>query len=208
MKKRPPFNQKKPGKKTHRRHAPGKDNAFHSVSAMQIIPKQGLDARQSFSNAWRSIWSYLGPLITIVGLWTYWSPSIAITAGAALDPSQLLQTDFLLTNIGHVPVYDVHLRCSLLGQQFYAKLLESSGEILRPVSSLEPNHPVSRGCFTKSLMSGDLSLKVVASYHWPLIGKVSEETAYFSARKGASGFVLVPEERPSLEPPTLLSIGF
>jgi hypothetical protein len=46
-------------------------------------------------------------------------PQLSIEPSINLDPAQPLATQFLITNKGHVSVYDVRFACSLGGGNVY-----------------------------------------------------------------------------------------
>lgn len=136
----------------------------------------------------------------------YCIPSVSITSGANLIPEQQFQTQFVVSNTGHLPALDVQFSCALIGNKTMIKVLTASADTLTPIPSLKG--VASRGCFTKSLVAGGPWLKVEARYKWPIFGYQQTSVAYFSVREGSTGSALVPEEPPSPEPPSLLSIGF
>lgn len=173
-------------------------NTGKKAGGMRILPER-----------WKEFWAYAGPVATLVGLWTYWCPSVYISAGVNINPAEQLQTQFIITNNGHVPVYDVKFTCSILpsGLGLYVNLKTSGDNSLQAIKTLEEGQAASRGCFAKSLVAGGPWLKVVANYKWPLIGKPASKTVYFSVRTGPVGSFLVPEAAPSPEPPTFIQVS-
>ncbi|GJE65758.1 hypothetical protein LNAOJCKE_2971 [Methylorubrum aminovorans] len=170
-------------------------------------PPAEREAKLTFGSVWKDFWSYVGPLITILGLMNYYWPSISIASGVNLDPKQDFQTQFVVTNTGNVPVHGVSFACALVGHRVSIGKLVGGGNTLSPIATLTPGEPASRGCFTKSLSIDGPLLKVTTYYRWPLIGAIASKHAYFSAQRGTDGVFLVPEAAPSPEPPTLLRIG-
>jgi hypothetical protein len=120
-----------------------------------------------------------------------------MTTGANLNSHESFQTQFIVTNTGHTSVYDVSFRCSLVGSRIGIGILDSESNDLAKIPELLPNHPVSRGCFRRSLLAGGPWLKISADYKWPLIGMVATETVFFSAKQNEKGEnQLVPEDSP------------
>jgi hypothetical protein len=156
---------------------------------------------------WNKFWSFAGPILTLIAAAAYWLPSVTLATGVNLDPKQDFQTQFVVTNSGHLPIYDVTFACSLVGNQGSIGELQVGGNTLAPIPSLKPGEPASRGCFQKSLSINGPILKVDAYYRWPFIGRIATATAYFALRHGANGTALVPEATPASALPTLLRIG-
>jgi hypothetical protein len=205
--KKQPRKKPKPILQTPRRE-PEQDSLSQQQAKVTLADTKITPAKVTFGTAWKNFWVYAGPLLTLVGLWAYWTPSISLVPGVNLDPSQEFQSQFLVTNTGHVAVNNLTFTCSLMGKKMgVAELNMSAGDTLAPVAILKPGNFASRGCFTKSLVVGGPILKIVAHYRWPLVGNSDSATAYFSVREGSSGVFLVPEGAPSPEPPTLLSVG-
>lgn len=163
--------------------------------------------RSSFGAVWKDVWAYLGPFFTLVGVWAYWSPSLTITSGVNLDPSQSLQTQFVVTNNGHVPVRDVNLTCGLLSDKVAFDQLDTINNSLRPIAVLGPGMTASRGCFSQSQNVTGAILKIEAHYRWPIINRIETVKAFFSALKGRDGNYLVPEAPPVPEPQTLIRVN-
>lgn len=153
--------------------------------------------RSRFRIVWESFWAFGGPVVAVVGLVQYYWPTVSITTGANLSSRDSFQTQFIVTNTGHTSVYDVSFRCGLIGTKIGIGILTNQGNDLAKIPELLPNHPASRGCFGRSLLAGGPWLKVSADYRWPLIGKVSTETMFFSAKQNDKGEnQLVPEALP------------
>jgi hypothetical protein len=158
--------------------------------------KQTNDRRSSFRIGWETFWAFVGPIISVFGVAQYYWPSVTITTGVNLSPREIFQTQFIVTNTGHMSVYNVSFRCALVGTSLKVGVV-STGNDLAKIPELLPNHPASRGCFGRSLIENGPWLKVSADYKWPLIGLVSTETAFFSAKATDKGEVqLVPEAAP------------
>lgn len=158
----------------------------------------------AFTKAWKEAWAYLGPIITVIGLWEYWTPALSIVPGLNLNPSEAFQTQFVVTNTGHTSLYDLSFKCSILGRSLVVEDL--STDPLPYVSELEKLSPVSRGCFGSSLVDGVL-LKVTVRYRWPILNKFDERIAFFSVKHGDAGQkYIVPEAAPTPEPPAMLEV--
>lgn len=155
--------------------------------------------RDSASWWWKEFWAYAGPASTIVGLWYTLTPSVSISSGVNLDQKQSMQTQFVVTNAGHVPVYNLRFSCT-----FRAYIVPPNpfsvgmdgDRLLARVDKLNAGHALSKGCFIQSNTSEGTILRVVVWYRWPIIHFDDQEIAYFSVRKGADGFFLVPDVEP------------
>ncbi|SCB16581.1 hypothetical protein [Rhizobium hainanense] len=147
-----------------------------------------------FRRGWRGFWDYAGIIVTIFTLWQIFAPSVSITSGANLDGSQIFATQFLVSNTGNFPVYDVWFSCVLVGSSVGVNALSSSNDLLA-IKNFPKKAIASRGCFSRSDVDGAM-LKVEAHYSWPLIGYEDIEIAYFSAKKSTTGYILTPEPKP------------
>lgn len=170
-------------------------------------PLGGQETKLTFASVWKDFWSFAGPIFTVVGLLNYYSPSIAISTGARLDPNQNFLTQFVVTNTGNVPIHDVSFVCELVGDEMTLGELGTQANGLSPIATLIPGEPSSRGCFSRSIGVDGPMLRVTAYYRWPLIGMVASKRAYFSVRRGADGAFLVPEAAPSPEPKAIVRVG-
>lgn len=143
---------------------------------------------------WQNTWSILGPIVTLISLFFLLSPSVTIEPSVNLDPSQTLATQFLITNRGHVPIYNVQFSCGY-GFPLSIGNLEGNGWMIRPVPELPAGVAVTRACSiaSKDVETSDINISV--TYSWPVIGwiKKSTETRHFSIRRGSPGFFLVPD---------------
>lgn len=176
-------------------------------TAGRKAPPAGQETKLTFLSVWKDFWSFVGPILTVVGLLNYYWPSISISTGARLDPKQDFQTQFVVTNTGNVPIHDVYFACALVGGSMTVGELLMDEANLAPIATLIPGEPSSRGCFSKSLDINGPMLRVTAYYRWPLIGMVASKRTYFSARRGADGVFLVPEAAPSPEPTAIIGVG-
>lgn len=207
MKKRQPSKSKRPTsilskQGTYKKNTP----SIHLNSPGQPPLKYKQKTKTNLLDRWKNIWAILGPAMTLLGAGAYWWPSVGLATGINLDPSQDFQTQFVITNTGHVPVHDVSFVCTLVGSQANIGDLQS-GPRPAPISTLKPGEPASRGCFAKSLNIDGPMLRVDAYYRWPIINRIVSTRSYFAVRRGASGKFLVPEATPSPEPSTLYQIG-
>lgn len=143
---------------------------------------------------WKETWAWIGPLITLLGFWAYWSPTLTITAGAALSSIDPLQTEFIVSNSGHVPVYDIAFECGILPSTKEVPFVMF--KYMARVETLQPQELVSKGCFERTDFSSAVLLKVTVYYTWPIIGKRSNAFAFFTTRHGDKGNFLVAEATP------------
>jgi hypothetical protein len=178
-------------------------SAFASRMPKQIVTIQAEPIRSGTPRHgstiiwfWKEFWAIAGPILTLAGAWFLFSPQISIEPSVNTEPSQPLATQFLITNRGHVTVYDVHFRCGLGGSPaaHIGDLLLSSLTIT-PVSALPPGASVTRSCALESEDIRVPDINITATYRWPIIGWQSSQTAHFSLRHGTPGFFLVPDFR-------------
>ena len=98
----------------------------------QPAPKPQVSPQtQGFSFYWKETWAYIGPVVALVGAWSFWSPAVSIAAGANLDASQKLATEFVVSNVGRVPIYNVTFECDLLGKEMLITELDLDSSGLR-----------------------------------------------------------------------------
>ena len=207
MKKPPPYKAKRPTRPIPKTAVDrGRNGPTLRSKETPVTSGEKTDTKLTFGPAWKGFWSYAGPLFTLLGLWVYWTPNVAITSGVNLDPLQQLQTQFVVTNIGHVSVYHLAFTCTVIGDNLQIGELKSTYGSLQPMAALRPGDAASRGCFTKSFDVSGTALKVEAHFIWPLINRPDMAIAYFSVRKGASGTFLVPDAPAGPESPSLLTI--
>lgn len=140
---------------------------------------------------WQVFWSVAGPAISIVGFYFLMSPKITIDPGINLDPEQPLATQFLVKNIGHVPVYDMTFSCGLGrgSNHMYIGRMTLGGGTISPVPVLEPGASDTKACAIYSSGDSDIpNVEITASYRWPIIGHKGSISAFFRIVKGRSGF--------------------
>lgn len=172
------------------------------VIKSQPAPPGPSAASKSKWTSMRRWWGrYWGPSLGIVGLfstvisiWTYFAPSIAITPGDNLDPSQEFQTQFVVTNRGNFPLYNMHFACSIEGSRVDIESLRGNGKTLRRIAKFPSGGVASRGCFVESRVRVDGRLKVDVYYTWSSFSIEMVQPAYFRVENGASGNMLVPDD--------------
>jgi hypothetical protein len=126
------------------------------------------------------------------------TPVVTIELSVNVDPAHLYSTQILITNRGHVPVYNLTFSCgfgvgggSLMVNSF------SSGDIdVRPVAMLGAGQPVTRACAANADIEGNTTLAFEMNYNWPIIGWREKKRATFRVKKGPSGYFLLPEVIP------------
>jgi hypothetical protein len=171
------------------------ESNIQPTSPPKVNPKELKEAPTkpiTFGKGWKEVWAYLGPCLSLVGAWFLLTPNIDVTAGINLDTAQQFQTQFLVSNRGHVPIYNVHFACGLTGPVVAIDSIRGS-EYFSPISELRPGAIASRGCFGESRVPISGPLEISVFYTWPLIGKESVVKADFTVRQTASGFAMVPD---------------
>lgn len=99
----------------------------------------------------------------------------------------------MVTNRGHVPVYNVSFKCGANFQGVFGKLV-FSGATISPVAELDASRAVTRACVVESAdPPPNATQTVTVDFVWPVIGYKDSTTAYFSIRRGSPGFFMVPD---------------
>jgi hypothetical protein len=142
---------------------------------------------------WNKFWGLTGPISIVISLLIYIAPSIAITPGDNLDPSQEFQTQFVVTNKGNFSLYNVHFTCEIDGSAIAIQNLQGSSSLKR-IPHFQSGGLASRGCFAQSRTRTDGRLKVDVYYTWPRFGIERVQPTYFRVESGASGNFLVPDD--------------
>lgn len=163
-------------------------------------------SRLRIRERYRTFWAYAGPIFTLVSAGALWWPSVTITSGANLDPSQDFQTQVLINNNGKSPVYDMSITCDLVGEEAYIGKLQTPERPIPKIPTLRAGEVASRGCLAASKYITGLQLRVHADFTWPIIGRRDRVTSYFSVERGPTGSVLVPQARPTIERKATITI--
>lgn len=172
------------------------------MSAIDSAKKQNsrLVQKQAFE-AYKNFWALVGPIVAVVGASAYWSPSVVISAGTNIDPTQTLQTDLLITNTGHLPVYNVRFQCAIIASEIsHAELANDFDRTLKKIEVLSPSMPIARQCFTVSRHIVGAILRITAFYEWPFSYRKAHASGFFAVRESASGFFLEPEAPTDSQP--------
>jgi hypothetical protein len=154
--------------------------------------KPGRPTRAKIWQGWKEFWALAGPLMALVSLVFLFTPQITIEPTVNLDPQQPLATQFLITNRGKVPIYDVRFSCRI-GGPGGTNMRDLSSSTLSPISTLAPGDSATRACAVESQDIATQVITVSATYRWPLIRYQSTSAAQFSLKHGTPGFFLVPE---------------
>lgn len=158
------------------------------VSAPPLRPR-----RLQIGVYWKEFWAYAGPTLSLIGASFLLSPQIEIAPSINLDPAQPLATQFLVSNRGHIPVNRVSFDCCIaIGGGHIGQLFITS-RIIEPVATLHAGDSATRACAVESADIQTSRISITVNYDWPIIGKRDSKTAYFSLRKGASSYFLVPD---------------
>ena len=134
-------------------------------------------------------------------LWIYWIPHLTISLGENLNKAETLQTQFVVTNTGHITIYGIGFWCTAGGLGRPKHIEMNIGKTAPIVDALAPNASVSRGCFVHSETSDGDYLRVTAWFFWPVIRNLDSVTSYFRVRQTSDGFALVPDVEPPASSP-------
>jgi hypothetical protein len=140
---------------------------------------------------WKEFWALAGPLMALVSIAFLLMPQITIEPSVNLDPQQPLATQFLITNRGKVPVYEVRFSCGIGGPG--GTHIGISSSTSSPILTLAPGESATKACAVESQDIATQMITVSATYRWPLIRYESTFAAHFSLKHGTPGFFLVPE---------------
>jgi hypothetical protein len=169
-----------------------KDSPAKAEPTKEPAPQRPQQSRaQGVGLWWKEAWAYVGPVFALASAWFLLTPQVSIEAGVNFDPAQPLSTQFLITNRGHVPVYNLSFSCKFGGSSVHIGHLELRSDTIAPARSLAAGHAITRNCGSSS---EDIQAQVefAVTYHWPIIRTASTELAHFAIRRGAPGFFLVP----------------
>ncbi len=141
--------------------------------------------RAKIWQGWKAFWALAGPLMALVSIIFLLTPQITIEPSVDLDPQQPLATQFLITNRGKVPIYDVRFSCGIgrPGGSNMGDLVVSSST-LSPILTLAPGESATRACAVGSQDIATQVITVSARYRWPLIRYESTFAAHFSLKHG------------------------
>ena len=115
-------------------------------------PAPPKSVRQQVWKVWQVFWAFGGPIIAVNGLWFTMTPSIAIEPSVNIDPAKIYATQILVTNRGHVPVYDVKVDCGIGmggGQTVLNGIMHRPD--IRPIACLDAGEAITRSCDVGSI---------------------------------------------------------
>jgi hypothetical protein len=150
---------------------------------------------------WKALWVLFGPIFALITFYTNFTPAISITPGPNLDKAQAYFTQILITNTGHVPVYDLGFACGFGSNSGTVHIghLEMRPQDTAPMQKLSSGQPTTRDCAVASDVQGDANLTFTVVYKWPLIGWLlgwQVKSAKFDVKEGRDGHFLVPSASP------------
>jgi hypothetical protein len=153
---------------------------------------------QTIWNSWKAFWAFVGPIIAITGFWFTMTPAITVEPSVNTDPAKIYATQIMITNRGHVPIYDLRFSCGIGaggGRTTFNGLL--SPPDIRPAERLGAGQPITRSCDVGTLdVEGNARLRFEVSYVWPIIGYHDSRQVIFDVKKGVPGYFLVPDVLP------------
>lgn len=145
---------------------------------------------------WKEVWAFLGPTITLVGLYYSALSNITIEPSVNLDPARQYATQVLISNRGNFTVYNLRFECAY-GDGGERTVF--NGRLSKPdtlaVSQLDPGQATTKSCDSALSLEGNQKLGFVVAYR-SLLGGEARKIAHFGVRKGAPGYFLVPEAFP------------
>ncbi len=161
-------------------------------------PPPAKSTRQHLWKGWQVFWAFAGPIMAVIGFWIAMTPTISIEPGVNIDLSQTYSTQIVVTNRGHVPIYDVTFRCGIGvgGGLLSVEELTTRGQDLRPVRILHSGEAVTKSCAVSSKVGGNNKISFTASFTWPLIGNRDSKQAFFEVKEGPGSHFLVPSDAP------------
>ena len=148
--------------------------------------------------AWQVFWAFFGPLFSLTAFWFNVTPTVTIEPSVNIDPSKLYATQILITNRGHVPIYDLTFACGI-GAGGGATVMNGmlTAPNIRPAARLGAGQAITRSCDVGSLdVQGNTRLWIYVSYTWPLVGWRDTRNVVFDVKKGTPGYFLVPDTLP------------
>jgi hypothetical protein len=186
---------KKPKLRKTRKQATERVEVPSTLTPTVPMPAQStkeLALRTKAWQLWKELWAFIGPLIAVTSFAFLMMPQVSIEPSVNLDPAQPLATQFLITNRGRVPVYNVRFGCSLSGKMVQVGHMSTSSSTIAPVAVIPAGKSVTKGCALASqdIQAEDIAISV--TYHWPIIRIEATEMGHFAIRHSAPGFFLVP----------------
>jgi hypothetical protein len=149
-------------------------------------------------NSWKAFWAFVGPITATLGFWFTVAPAITVEPSVNTDPAKIYATQILITNRGHVPIYDLRFSCGLGvggGHSTFNGTL--SPPDIRPAERLDAGRALTRSCDVGTLdVEGNARLSFEVSYAWPIIGHRDSRKVIFDVKKGVPGYFLVPDVLP------------
>ena len=148
----------------------------------------------------------LSVVVIIGAVWLY-SPIISIQPAAVLNPLNVIDAEFTISNTGRVTVYNLLFQCEIIpenGARFTTSgnmvHLPSGRVVEQPISTLLPNENITRSCSRGVVTSQPLtvvrypaSIIATAQYTWPVVKWSGSYTRRFDSRQDQrGGVVLVP----------------
>lgn len=142
-------------------------------------------------------------LVTVLGgAWLY-APTILIQPGTVLNSADPQSAEFVISNTGRVPVYDLIFRCRIRARNFDVVLegnTEGSpfgGTVGQLLAKLSPGDSATRDCRQRIVLK-NLTFPVLfdftVTYTWPLVGWSGLVTRRFTTRNDADGHAyIVPD---------------
>jgi hypothetical protein len=150
---------------------------------------------------WKNVWAILGPIVSMTAFSFLMWPQVKIEPSANPNPTDPLGTEFVVTNSGNVPVYNVRFSCGLGSGSGHVSFKDTSvnpWKTLSPAAVLPAGAPVARSCAVSSEGSQFASMSIIATYEWPLIWKESSKSAFFKVIRSTNGIAyLVPDSPPA-----------
>jgi hypothetical protein len=161
-------------------------------------------------DAWKNVWAIVGPLVSLVGLAFLLWPQITINNIASLNPDDPLSAQFMITNSGHVPIYNVHVVCSLnVGEEggLYLGDVTINSSMIAPINRISPGQGATRSCSVSSKGSKTDNIEISVGYRWPIIWRQDEKVSFFKTVRSEGGAVFLLPDLPPASTNAAMRIG-
>jgi hypothetical protein len=154
-------------------------------------------------NVWKDVWAILGPGVAFTALGFALWPQIRVEAFVNPNPTDPIGTQFLITNSGNVPVYNVRFACSFgvgPGSTYIGSMVVDMPRTLSPLEVLPAGRSVTRSCVLSSDRSEVSNIRFTALYKWPIFGREVSIPAFYRVIKGREGTTyLLPDLLPQTQ---------
>ena len=146
---------------------------------------------------WQLVWAVVGPFVSLTGFSFLLLPRVSIETGATLDPTHPLSARFKITNTGRTPVYNIKFTCEYGSPLRFGKSgLDMPGTEFAGIAALRSGETATRSCGAQNSDAQTATIRITATYQWPIIRKEDAVSSFFRIVKGQDSYFLLPDQAP------------